>query len=79
MVTNVESFNMKSARSFLGRNVNLHLKDGSVIVNVRLGSIREDGLNRQKLVTCTAHNRQIPLSVPLKCIKWAEPLILYIV
>ena len=28
----MESFSMNTAKSFLGKNVNLHMKDGSVII-----------------------------------------------
>jgi hypothetical protein len=37
----MENFSLNSAKSFLGRNVNLHLKDGAVIVNVYLKRIRK--------------------------------------
>jgi len=37
----MESFSLNSAKSFLGKNVNLHLKDGAVIVNVHLTRIRK--------------------------------------
>lgn len=32
----MENFSAINARSFIGRNVNLHLKDGAVIINVQL-------------------------------------------
>ena len=37
----MENFSANSARSFLGRNVNLHLKDGAVIINVQLTRIHK--------------------------------------
>jgi len=37
----MESFNGNSAKSYLGKNVNLHLKDGAVIVNVHLKKLRK--------------------------------------
>jgi hypothetical protein len=70
----MESFGMNSARSFLGKNVNLHLKDGSVIVNVQLGEIRNDEFKRQRLVTCVSYRDGNTLMVPLKSIAWAELL-----
>jgi hypothetical protein len=37
----MESFSCNSARSYIGKNVNLHLKDGAVIVNVHLTKIHK--------------------------------------
>jgi hypothetical protein len=71
---NMESFGMNSARSFLGKNVNLHLKDGSVIVNVQLGEIQKDEFKRQRFVTCVPCGNRNTLKVPLKTIAWAELL-----
>ena len=71
---NMESFGMNSARSFLGKNVNLHLKDGSVIVNVQLGEIRKDEFKNQRLVTCVSYRGGTTLRIPLKSIAWAELL-----
>ena len=70
----MESFGMNSARSFLGKNVNLHLKDGSVIVNVQLGDIQKDEFKRQRFVTCVPCGNRNTLKVPLKTIAWAELL-----
>jgi hypothetical protein len=70
----MESFGMNSARSFLGKNVNLHLKDGSVIVNVQLGEIRKDEFKRQRFVTCVSYRDGNKLRIPLKSIAWAELL-----
>jgi hypothetical protein len=70
----MQSFGLNSARSLLGRNVNLHLKDGSVIVNVHLDAIKKDDLKRQKFVTCVPYGASDTLRVPLKTIAWAELL-----
>ena len=70
----MEGFSVNTARSFLGRNVNLHLKDGSVIVNVRLSEIIKDELRRENIVTCSAFGKRNTLRVPLKNIAWAELL-----
>ena len=70
----MEGFGVNTARSFLGRNVNLHLKDGSVIVNVRLSEIMKDELRRENIVTCIAFRKRNTLRVPLKSIAWAELL-----
>ena len=70
----MESFGMNCARSFLGRNVNLHLKDGSVIVNVQLGEIQKDDFKRQRFVTCVPYGYRNTFRIPLKNIAWAELL-----
>jgi hypothetical protein len=70
----MEMFSMNTARSFLGRNVNLHLKDGSVIVNVQLADIRKDELHRQRFVTCVPYGNKRTLRIPLNNIAWAELL-----
>jgi hypothetical protein len=70
----MESFSTNSAKSFLGKNVNLHLKDGSVIVNVQLGEIQKDEFKRQRFVTCVPYGNGGTLRVPLKNVAWAELL-----
>jgi hypothetical protein len=46
----MEAFNLNSARSYIGKNVNLHLKDGAVIVNVKLKNIKNAELGKTKLL-----------------------------
>lgn len=70
----MQSFSMNSARSFLGKNVNLHLKDGSVIVNVQLGEIQKDEFKRQRFVTCLPYGDRNTFRIPLKSIAYAELL-----
>lgn len=70
----MESFGVNTARSFLGRNVNLHLKDGSVIVNVQLAEIMKDDFRRENILTCVPYGDRARLKVPLKSIAWAELL-----
>ena len=70
----MEGFGVNTARSFLGRNVNLHLKDGSVIVNVQLSEVLKDEYKRENIVTCIAYGKRSTLRVPLKSIAWAELL-----
>jgi hypothetical protein len=71
---NMESFGINSARSFLGKNVNLHLKDGSVIVNVQLEEIQKDEFKRQRFVTLAPYGDNNTFRIPLKSIAWAELL-----
>ena len=70
----MENFSLNSAKSFLGRNVNLHLKDGAVIINVHLTRIRKGDLGKGKLLEYVPFgNRKVTL-IPLRNIAWAELL-----
>ena len=70
----MENFSLNSARSFLGRNVNLHLKDGAVIINVQLTRIRKDDLGKGNLLEYVPFgNRKVAL-IPLRNVAWAELL-----
>ena len=70
----MESFSLNSAKSFLGKNVNLHLKDGAVIVNVRLTRIRKSEFGKRKLVEYIPYRDRQIACMPLKNIAWAELL-----
>jgi len=70
----LQSFSTNCARSFLGKNVNLHMKDGSVIVNVHLGEILRDEFKKQRFITCIAFENRNVFKIPLKNIAWAELL-----
>jgi len=70
----MERFSVNTAKSFLGKNVNLHLKDGSVIVNVQLSEILKDEFRRETLVKCVPYGKRNAFRIPLKSIAWAELL-----
>jgi len=70
----MEGFSVNTAKSLLGRNVNLHLKDGSVIVNVLLAEIQRDEFRRKAFIKCIPYGRKNTLRIPLKNISWAELL-----
>ncbi len=70
----MERFSTNTAKSLLGRNVNLHLKDGSVIVNVFLAEIQKDEFKRKAFVKCVPYGRKNTLRILLKNIAWAELL-----
>lgn len=70
----MERFSVNTAKSFLGRNVNLHLKDGSVIVNVLLSEIQRDEYERKAFVECVPFGNRNSFKVPLKSVAWAELL-----
>jgi hypothetical protein len=74
-VVTLETFGVNSAKSFLGKNVNLHLKDGSVIINVQLEEIRKDEFKKQAFITYKVpYRNQHETRIPLKSIAWAELL-----
>jgi len=76
----MERFSINTAKSFLGRNVNLHLKDGSVIINVQLAEIRKDEFGKGSFVQCVPYGRNRNMfSIPMKSIAWAELLNLNII
>jgi hypothetical protein len=70
----MESFSLNSAKSYLGKNVNLHLKDGAVIVNVHLTRIRKGELGRGKLLEYIPYGNRKVARVPLRNVAWAELL-----
>jgi len=69
----MESFSLNSAKSFLGEYVNLHLKDGAVIVNVQLTKIRKASGKGRLLEYVPYGNRKVA-QIPLNYIAWAELL-----
>ena len=70
----MESFSVNSAKSFLGKHVNLHLKDGAVIVNVQLTNIKKNDYGKGRLIEYIAYGNRKPACVPLRNIAWAERL-----
>jgi len=75
----MEKFSINTAKSFLGRNVNLHLKDGSVIVNVQFSEILKDDFKRETFVKCVPYRKRNVFRIPLRNIAWAELLNLNLV
>ena len=70
----MENFSLNSAKSFIGRNVNLHLKDGAVIVNVQLKKIRKGVMGKGVLVEYVPYGNRKIARIPLRNIAWAELL-----
>jgi hypothetical protein len=70
----MESFSINSAKSYLGKNVNLHLKDGSVIINVQLIGIRRDDFGKSTFVEYMPYRNRGTACVPLRSVAWAEML-----
>lgn len=70
----MEGFTLNIAKSFLGKNVNLHLKDGSVIVNVQLAEIQKDLSKREAFIKCVPYGNEDTFRIPLKSIAWVKLL-----
>jgi hypothetical protein len=70
----MENFSSNSARSFIGRNVNLHLKDGAVIVNVQLTKLHKNAGKNNSIIEYAPLGNHKVTCVPLKNIAWAEML-----
>ncbi len=70
----MDSFSVNSAKSYLGKNVNLHLKDGGVIVNVKLTQIRNGELGRGRFLEYVAYGNRKISRIPLRNVAWAELL-----
>ncbi|MFQ5759252.1 MAG: hypothetical protein ACE5IF_06205 [Candidatus Bathyarchaeia archaeon] len=63
-------FYVNVARSYVGRNVNLHLKDRSVIINVLLTDVKGNKRN-PKLHYCTPEGGA---EISIKNVDWVQPL-----
>jgi hypothetical protein len=70
----MESFSLNSAKSFIGKNVNLHLKDGSVIINVHLTRIRKGEFGKGAFVEYAPHQNQKHNSISIRNVAYAELL-----
>ncbi len=75
----MENFRANSARAFIGRNVNLHLKDGAVIINVQLTKLFKGVGKNNNQIEYSLNGNHKATRVPLKNIAWAEMLDLNIV
>jgi hypothetical protein len=69
----METFSLNSAKSFLGRNVNLHLKDGAVIVNVQLKRIRK-GEGKSNFLEYIPYGNRKAAHILIRNVAWAELL-----
>ena len=70
----MENFSLNSAKSYLGKNVNLHLKDGAVIVNVQLTGIRKGETGKVNILEYVPYGNSSTTRIPLRNIAWAEML-----
>jgi hypothetical protein len=70
----MESFSLNSAKSFICITVNIHLKDGSVMVNVHLTSIRKGNFGKGNLLEYMPYKNRKATSISLRNIAYAELL-----
>lgn len=70
----MEGLTLNVVKSFVGKNVNLHLKDGSVIVNVQLVEVQKDLSKRQAFIKCIPYGNEDTFRIPLKSIAWVKLL-----
>lgn len=70
----MERFNLNMARAYIGRRVNLHLKDGSVLVNVYVANAKHEKESGKPTVFCITQPRKPPLRIFLKEVEWMEQL-----
>jgi hypothetical protein len=69
----MENFSINSAKSYIGKNVNLHLKDGAVIINVHLIGVRK-GPGKNNLIEYTPQLNSRSTRIQLRVVAWAELL-----
>jgi hypothetical protein len=69
----MENFSANSAKSYIGKNVNLHLKDGAVIINVHLTGIHK-GTGKNNLIEYSPDKNRRATRIPLRNVAWAEML-----
>jgi hypothetical protein len=70
----MENFSLNSAKSYIGKNVNLHLKDGAVIVNVQLTAIKKAETGKVNLLEYHTYGNYRTTKIPLRSIAYAEML-----
>lgn len=70
-------FDLNSARSYVGHSVNLHLKDGSVIINVLVTNVQRNNRGKSAALCYTTPTKRI-VKIGLREIEWAERLDSYL-
>jgi len=82
VTTMMERLDLNVARSHIGRKVNLHLKDGSVIVNVLVTNAGRCSYGfepNRSVLHFAASIRGRVSKIPLREVEWVEPLDSYLV
>jgi len=67
-------FNMNMARTLIGKNVNVYLKDGSAIINVKVVKTKNEKGNGGPSICYKAHRQRKIVKISLRDIAWTEQL-----
>ncbi len=67
-------FNLNVARAFVGHHANLHLKDGSVLVNVYVEDAKREKASGKPTVFCVVQPEEPPIRIFLREVEWIEQL-----
>jgi hypothetical protein len=68
----IRGFNLNAARAFVGRNVNLHLKDGSVLVNIYVADAKREAVSGKPAIIYTSRSKKSRLKLLLREVDWME-------
>ena len=68
----VRRFNLNAARAFVGRNVNLHLRDGSVLVNVYVSFAKLEMESWKPAIFYISRSKRPSLKLLLRDVDWME-------
>ncbi|MEE8632830.1 MAG: hypothetical protein V3T10_05985 [Candidatus Bathyarchaeia archaeon] len=72
MLMGVRRFNLNAARAFVGRNVNLHLRDGSVLVNVYVADAKREMESGKPAIFYRSRSKRPSLKLLLRDVDWME-------
>ncbi|MCL2135151.1 MAG: hypothetical protein FWH37_06315 [Candidatus Bathyarchaeota archaeon] len=70
----MKSFTLCKAKKCVGQNVNLHLKDGAVIINVQLKIVKKSNFGKTNLLEYVSYKNRCRKQIPLKHIMYAKKL-----
>ncbi|UCD97218.1 MAG: hypothetical protein JSV35_04020 [Candidatus Bathyarchaeota archaeon] len=72
LIMGIRGFNLNAARAFVGRNVNLHLKDGSVLVNIYVADAKREVASGKPAIFYRSRSRKSSLKLLLREVDWME-------
>jgi hypothetical protein len=72
MKMGIRGFNLNAARAFVGRNVNLHLKDGSVLINIYVADAKRETVSGKPAIFYKSGSRKSSLKLLLREVDWME-------
>jgi hypothetical protein len=68
----IRAFNLNIARAFIGRHVNLHLKDGSVLVNILIAEAKREEESGKAAIFYVTKQKDSNSRIVLKDVSWME-------